>query len=171
MHKPSRLFASLVISSAVFLLPTKGNSEQLFATNGSTISRFDSAALGTVVTVPYSGLQAGETIFGLDIRPANGLIYGIGSTSRLYTINPLTGQAVQVGSAGAFTINGTSFGMDFNPAADRLRLVSNTEQNLRLNPNDGTLTATDTALNPAGNVVGVAYSNNFQGALSTILFG
>jgi hypothetical protein len=156
----------------VFLLPTKGKSEQLFATNGSTISRFDSALLGSLVSVPYTGLQTGETIIGLDIRPANGLIYGIGSTSRLYTINPLTGSAVQVGSTGAFTINGTSFGMDFNPVADRLRLVSNTEQNFRLNPNDGTLAATDTALNPAGNVVGIAYDrNDNDSSTPTTLFG
>ena len=48
--------------------------------------------------------------------------------------------------------------------------MSNTEQNLRLNPNDGTLSATDGALNPAGNTVAVAYSNNFPGTASTVLF-
>jgi hypothetical protein len=75
-----------------------------------------------------------------------------------------------VGSAGAFTLNGTAFGVDINPAVDRLRIVSNNEQNLRINPNDGTLTATDMSLNPAGNVVAVAYSNNFVGAPSTTLY-
>lgn len=49
--------------------------------------------------------------------------------------------------------------------------MSNTEQNLRLNPNDGTLTNTDVALNPPGNIVGVAYSNNFAGASTTTLYG
>jgi hypothetical protein len=142
----------------------------MYATNGSSISRFDSTALGVVTTVPVTGLQGGETLIGIDLRPANALLYGVGSTSRLYTINPLTGLATQVGTAGAFTLNGTAFGTDFNPVPDRIRQVSNTEQNLRLNPNDGTLTATDTALNPAGNVVAVAYSNNFAGAVSTVLY-
>src|SRR3954469_4262724 len=144
--------------------------EQLYATNGSSITLFDRTILGTTITVPVTGLQLGETLVGIDLRPATGVLYGIGSSSRMYTINPLLGTASQVGSAGAFTLNGTAFGTDFNPVPDRLRQVSNTEQNLRLNPDDGTLTATDTALTPAGNIVAVAYSNNFPGAASTILY-
>jgi len=172
MQTSPLFLASLLVSSAVFLLPTKAKAEQLYTSNGSSISRFDSAVLGSVTSVPYTGLQAGETIIGIDIRPANGLLYGIGSTSRLYTINPLTGSALQVGSAGAFTVSGTSFGLDFNPVVDRIRLVSNSEQNLRLNPNDGTLTSTDTPLNPAGNVVGLAYDRNDNDTTTaTTLYG
>jgi subtilisin-like proprotein convertase family protein len=135
-------------------------SELLYTTNGSSISRFNHDALGVVTTVPVTGLQAGETLVDIDVRPQNSQLYGVGSSSRLYTINPITGVATPVGAAGAFTINGTAFGTDFNPNADRLRLVSNTEQNIRLNPNDGSLAATDTALTPAGNVVSAAYDRN-----------
>jgi len=146
--------------------------ETIYTTNGSSISRFNSTALGTVTTVPVTGLQAGETLVDMDLRPVNGLLYCVGSTSRLYTVNPLTGAAAQVGTAGAFTLNGTAFGTDFNPVADRIRQVSNTEQNLRLNPNDGSLAATDTALNPAGNVVSVAYDRNDNDpGTSTTLYG
>ena len=79
---------------------------------------------------------------------------------------------MQVGSAGAFStsISGTAFGMDFNPVPDRIRLVSDTRQNLRIHPDLGTLVSADGALNPAGNVVAVAYSNNFAGATSTTLY-
>src|SRR4051812_35886799 len=145
--------------------------ELLYATNGSSITRFTTGSLGTTTTVPLTGLQGGETLVGIDLRPTTQTLLGVGSTSRVYTINPLTGAAVQVGTAGAFTLNGTAFGTDFNPVPDRIRQVSNTEQNLRLNPNDGTLAGTDTALNPAGNVVGVAYTNSFPGATLTTLFG
>jgi len=161
---------AIVAGTAAVAIAATAQAELLYATNGSSISRFDSAMLGTVTTVPVTGLQAAETLVGIDVRPANQLLYGVGSASRLYTINPITGAATQVGSAGAFTLTGTAFGTDFNPVPDRIRQVSNTEQNLRLNPNDGTLAATDGALNPAGNVVGVAYSNNFPGALSTTLY-
>lgn len=163
-------FALLGIATSLLAL-TSAHAELMYATNGSSISRFDSTSLGTVTTVPVTGLQAGEVLVDIDLRPATGLLYGIGSANRVYTINPLTGAATQIGSAGAFALNGTAFGVDFNPVPDRIRLVSNTEQNLRLNPNDGTLTATDTALNPAGNVVSVAYSNNFAGATQTSLYG
>jgi hypothetical protein len=169
MAKFLNMVAVVVTLAAAGTAPAQP--ELIYATNGTSISRFMSNSLGVVTSVPLVGLQAGETLVGIDLRPANQTLYGVGSTSRLYTINPLTGVAVQVGTAGAFTLNGTAFGTDFNPVPDRIRQVSNTEQNLRLNPNDGALAATDTALNPPGNVVGVAYSNNFPGATLTTLFG
>ena len=147
--------------------------EDIFAvTTGNTLLRFDSNSPGTVISSnPITGLQAGENILGIDFRPANGLLYGLGSTSRLYRINTVNGAATQVG-AGQFStlLNGTDFGFDFNPTVDRIRVVSDSEQNLRLNPNDGTLTAVDTPLNPPGNVVAAAYTNNFAGATGTTLY-
>jgi Domain of unknown function (DUF4394) len=104
------------------------------ATNGANLTRFDSGALGTTTTVAVTGLQGGETLVGIDYRPADGQIYGIGSTSRIYQLNILTGAATQVGTAGRFTLNGTAWGTDVNPLTDRIRSVSNAEQNLRLNP-------------------------------------
>jgi hypothetical protein len=149
-------------------------------TTTNTLVTFDSATPGTIVTaVGVTGMQSGETLLGIDFRPATGGLYGLGSTSRLYQINPTTGAATQVGSAGAFTLSGTSFGFDFNPTVDRIRVTGNTGQDLRLNPNDGTLTATDTPLNFAAGdpnagatprVVGSAYSNNTAGASSTTLY-
>ncbi|HVF31180.1 MAG TPA: DUF4394 domain-containing protein, partial [Pyrinomonadaceae bacterium] len=118
-------------------------------TTANALVRFDSATPGTVSTIGViSGLQPGESIVGIDFRPSNGQLYGLGSTSRLYTINITNGVATQVGSAGAFTLSGTDFGFDFNPVVDRIRITSNTGQNLRINPDNGTLTATDTPLNP-----------------------
>jgi hypothetical protein len=146
------------------LVAAPARAELLYATSGTNIARFDSNNLGTVTTVPVSGLQAGETLVGIDLRASstaanNGLLYGVGSSSRLYIIDPFTGAATQVGTNGLFTLNGTAFGTDFNPVPDRIRQVSNTEQNLRINPNDATTTV-DGALNPAGNIVAVAYTNN-----------
>jgi hypothetical protein len=132
-------------------------------------------------SIAITGLQAGESILAIDLRPATGQLYALGSTSRLYTINPVTGVATQVGS-GPFTpaLSGTSFGFDFNPVVDRIRVVSDADQNFRLNPDTGAVVATDTNLayatgdpnqgvNP--NVVALAYTNNFSGAASTTLFG
>ncbi|GAB2599737.1 DUF4394 domain-containing protein [Spirosoma areae] len=126
-----------------------------------------------------TGLQPGETLQGVDFRPANGQLYALGSSSRLYTITVAasgTWTAAPVGSAGAFTLSGSDFGFDFNPTVDRIRVVSNTGQNLRLNPNDGTLAATDGMLNYAPGIVGTpkvsgaAYTNNFAGAATTTLY-
>ena len=145
-----------------------------------SLFHFDSATPGAIVVGgAIGGLQAGESILGIDFRPATGQLYGIGSSSRLYTIDTATNMATQIGSAGAFTLSGTAFGIDFNPTVDRLRVTSDTGQNLRLNPNNGTLAATDTALAYAAGdintgatprIVGAAYTNNLSSALTTTLY-
>jgi hypothetical protein len=127
-----------------------------------------------------TGLPGGENIVGLDVRPLNGQLYALGKTSRLYVINPRTGAARQVGATPFIpALAGASFGFDFNPTVDRIRVTSDAEQNLRLNPDDGTVTGVDTNLayapgdpgagtNP--NVGGSGYTNSFAGATSTTLF-
>lgn len=107
-------------------------------------------------TATISGLQAGETLVGIDTRPATGELYGIGSASRVYMLDAATGAASQIGSA-TFTpaLSGARFGIDFNPAADRIRMVCDADFNGRFTPaapitNGGLTAAGDTALAYAG---------------------
>ncbi len=155
---------------------------QIFAiTSTNGLLSFDSATPGTTSpVVPITGLQAGEGLVGIDFRPATNQLYGVGSTSTVYSINTGTGLATAAGPAFVPALSGTSFGVDFNPTVDRLRIVSNTGQNLRVNPITGAIAATDTplAFAPADvnagrtpNVVGAAYTNNFAGAATTTLYG
>jgi Ca2+-binding RTX toxin-like protein len=147
----------------------------------NTLIRFESFTSGTFEqSIPITGLVGGDSILGIDFRPATGQLYGLGSGNRLYTINTTTGAASApialtadpTDATNPFsTLVGTSFGVDFNPVPDRLRVVSNADQNLRINPTNG-LVITDDALNPGNpNVVGSAYTNSFAGATSTMLFG
>ena len=126
----------------------------------------------TPVAKTITGTQAGETVLGLDFRPVNGQLFAIGSTSRLYSINASSGAAAMVGTGPLSTLlSGTSFGFDFNPTVDRIRVISNTGQNLRLNPNDGTVAAVDGMLSvSAAMVTGAAYTNNFAGATTIVLY-
>ncbi len=121
-------------------------------------------------SITITGLQGGESLVGIDIRPATGILYGIGSTGRLYVINQVTGTATQIGAQ--FTLTGTWFGVSFDPLADRLRVVSDQEQNLRINPDDGSVVV-DPPIpgSPTPGVVGAAYLNPFTGAGSTELLG
>ena len=65
----------------------------------------------------------------------------------------------------------TAWAFDFNPTVDRIRLVSDAGLNLRLNPNDGTIAATDGNINPGTPLIsGAAYTNNFNGTTSTFLY-
>jgi hypothetical protein len=151
-------------------------------TTTSNLVTFDSATPGTIATsVAISGLQSGETLLGIDRRPANGLLYGLGSTSRIYTIDVTTGLATAVnGAPFSPALTGNAFGFDFNPVADRIRVVSTDATDFRLNPNTGMLAGTDTPLAYAAGdtgagiaprVVGSAYTNNFSGAAVTTLYG
>ncbi len=118
-----------------------------------------------------SGLASMEKILAIDFRPATGQLYGVSTASKIYVINLSTGVASAV--AGAFTpmINGTFVGFDFNPTVDRIRLVTNTGQNLRLNPITGMVAAIDGSINPTGpGVTAVAYTNSFAGATATTLY-
>ncbi|RZK72139.1 MAG: DUF4394 domain-containing protein, partial [Pedobacter sp.] len=124
-------------------------------------------------TVSISGLQQGETLLGIDFRPATGQLYGLGSTSRLYVIDQKTGIARSVSATPFATLlSGTAVGFDFNPTVDRIRVVTNTGQNLRLNPETGTVMIVDGAINGVTNarVTSVAYTQNKAGATATVLF-
>jgi len=87
--------------------------------------------------VAITGLAGGERLLGIDTRPANGQLYAVGSTGRLYVIDPTSGAAGQVGTPFATALSGERFGVDFNPTVDRLRIVSDTRQNLRIDPTTG----------------------------------
>lgn len=149
-------------------------------TLGSNLITFDSATPGTInSSVGISGLQSGERLLGIDFRPGNGELFALGSTSRLYSINTSTGVATGVGGQFATLLNGNAFGFDFNPTVDRIRVTSNTGQNLRLNPNNGTVAFVDGGLAYAAgdqnngltpNVVASGYTNSFAGSTATTLY-
>ncbi|MPQ60184.1 DUF4394 domain-containing protein [Duganella sp. FT27W] len=151
-------------------------------TTSNKLLSFDRATPGTIrTTATVTGLQAGENLLGIDYRPADGMLYGVGSTGRIYTLNGTTGAATLKSTLAAdatdttlpFTaLAGTEFGVDFNPVADRLRLVSNTGQSLRINVDTGA-TTTDGAINGGAvntAITAAAYTNSFAGTGTTTLF-
>ncbi len=188
-----------MLNAFAFSLATT-HAETIFAIDTSNrLLSFDSAAPSTVTFInngaPISGLQVGDELLGIDFRPVaidspaaafDSVLYGVSVSNnfaplyRLYTINTATGEATPVGLGGQFKLNGGALGVDFDPVADRLRIVSAVAENLRVDPNDGSLTATDTPLAyVAGDsgfgleptVVGAAYTNNFGGAAVATLYG
>jgi hypothetical protein len=116
---------------------------------------------------------------GIDYRPANGLLYGVTDTDKIYTINITNGQATLVSNLSSSFNGGFQSGFDFNPVPDRLRIVGSNDQNYRINVDtgavtvDGTLAYDTTDIN-AGvdpNITAAAYTNSVAGATTTQLFG
>jgi hypothetical protein len=110
-----------------------------------------------------SGLVTDTQLVGIDYRPAKSVLYGLGDGGGIYTIDPATAHATFVSRLNV-ALAGTSFGVDFNPAVDRLRVISDTGQNLRVNVDTGAAIV-DASLaytpgTPATGVTGAAYTNN-----------
>lgn len=155
---------------AVISLAFKTNPVAFATTADNKLVRFNPTN-GMSNQVDIAGLATGEMIVGLDFRPAKGMLYAITNQSRLLTINTSNGQTAQVGATLTPALMGTTFGFDFNPTVDRIRLVSNTGQNLRLHPDLGTVAATDGNLNPGTpSITGAAYTNNVASATTTLLY-
>ncbi len=128
-----------------------------------------------------TGLTGTDTaLVGIDFRVQGGKLYGVGNGGGVYTIDPTTAEATFV-NALTVALVGTTFGVDFNPAADRLRIISDAGQNLAHNVNDGGVTAANATLTytappamavPALGVTAAAYTNNDlnQPSTGTTLF-
>ena len=176
-------FSKIAAVSALLALPAISNAEEIWVvTWGNYLLNFDSATPATTTTRLITGLVApGEQIVGIDFRPAPplGRLYALSNTGQLYRLDtPASGVATPVGPGG-IALSGTENGFDFNPVVDRIRVIGDADQNLRLHPDLGTLVATDTPLayaaadvnagaNPAA--TGGAYINNFSGTASTLLY-
>lgn len=129
-----------------------------------------------------NGLSGDTRLVGIDYRPQDGLLYGVGDAGGLYRVDTDTAVATMVGQLKdamgvSIALVGTRFGVDFNPAANALRIVSDAGQNLRQSfGNLGTgnplaPTAVDMPLVGAAGVIAAAYTNNDLSPLTgTTLF-
>lgn len=147
-------------------------------TTTNSLVQFNSTRPNTALsTVSITGLAVGEDLLGIDFRPATGQLFGLGSLSRIYRMNTVTGVATLVGTL-TTPLSGSDFGFDFNPVPDRIRITSDAEQNLRANPNDGTNVVDGTLAYASGdanfgvnpNIVASGYTNSFGGTTTTTLY-
>lgn len=116
-------------------------------TDAADLIRFNAGQPQIVqARLPLQGLAAGDRVVGIDFRVARGVLYALSASGRLYTLDTSTARLSPVGSAAPIVLTGQHIGFDFNPAADRIRVVSDSGMNLRLHPDSGALAATDPAL-------------------------
>lgn len=180
----------LSMVAAFAVAPAIANAEIIFGlTMNDQLFSFDSASPALITPhIPITGLPPNEFLLAIDFRPvatnspaaaSNGVLYALGATHHIYTINTVTGTATVVPGP-PFAMTGTVFGIDFNPVPDRLRVVSNSGENFRLDPNTGAVAGVDTPLayvagdpNFGGipSIGAAAYTNNFGGANETTLYG
>ena len=166
-------------------MPAPLTGQLAYALAGASLITFDTALPGAIRTsTGITGVAAGQTLVGLDMRPATSALYALGydaaaapgvANAQLYTLNATTGAATAVGAAGRLELGTGNVGFDFNPATDQIRVVATNQANYRLHPLNGAIIGLDGTLtyNPATSlptIGAVAYSNSFSGATSTTLY-
>jgi hypothetical protein len=114
----------------------------------NTFELFHSGIPGTVNRqVAITGLLVGDRIVGIDFRPADGKLYGVGTDSRVYVVDTVTAVASPIGPTFTPALDGEHFGVALNPTTDEIRIQSaESGQNLRLSPVTGEVVATDAVL-------------------------
>lgn len=145
-------------------------------TSRNELLLFSDTAPGKSKTVAISGVDG--KLLGIDVRPADGKLYALSHDGTLYTVDTTSGAATRKSKLSVPLDAIDHLVVDFNPQADRLRVISSSGQNLRVNVDtgqtlvDGKLSYRQQDRN-AGKPIGIyagAYINSFAGATQTQLF-
>lgn len=172
----TRLFrASLLASIALIPLAGAANAATLVGLSGDdTLVTFDSDARRVTATVRAQGVQ----LHGIDVRPADGRLYGLTRDGRIVMIDTATGAITERARLDQPIAANGRYVVDFNPMADRLRVIGQDGTSLRINVDTGA-TAVDGRLRYAQGdanaavtprVVAGAYINSVAGTTATTLY-
>jgi hypothetical protein len=168
---------SLLATTALILSAATAQAATLVGlTADNHLVRIDSEGLRASAPMMVRG--ADGMLIGIDMRPADDKLYGVTDQGQIVTIDPATGQATQVSRLSEpFTAGGRAV-VDFNPMADRLRLMGMNGTNFRINVDTGAVTRDGTLKYQAGTplaetaprIVAGAYTNSVKGTQATQLF-
>lgn len=167
----------LAASAALIISASAVSAAEVAALTGdNTIAIVDTGQKKVVKTWNITGI-AGK-VLGIDVRPADGMLYALGADGAIYTVDVKTGKATQKSKLETMLPAGVLATVDFNPAADRLRVMGNDGTSLRVNVDDGKVIKdgshkfadADMHKGEKPNVVAGAYSNSVKGTKETTLY-
>jgi hypothetical protein len=176
MHLRTKALAAASAIAAACLMTTAANAASIIGLiDGKTIVTIDPATKKVTGKADVSGAGA---LLGIDVRPADGMLYGIAADGNIVTIDVKTGKATMKSKLGEAWKSGVTTSFDFNPVADRLRLMSSEGVSLRINVDDGKVTVDgshkykegDANAGKTPKIVAGAYSNSFKGTKATTLY-
>jgi len=166
----------LAASAALLMTSAAAYSAEVAALIGNdTIATVDTAAKKATGSVKVSGISG--ALVGIDVRPADGLLYGLVDDGTVVTIAK-DGKATMKSKLDTMLAKGVAATVDFNPVADRLRVIGADGMNLRANVDDGKVTKdgdikfaeADANKGAKPNIVAGAYTNSVKGTKETALF-
>jgi len=163
--------ASVALAPAAMALDLVGLSDR------SQLVLFTDSAPGRITVVEVTGLSA--PLIGIDFRPADKTLYGVAANATIYTIDAKTGAARFVATLSEPFVAAKGAVVDFNPQADRLRLISDDGRlNYRISVDTGAVTKDkplaygdkDKGAGTTPSILAGAYINSYAGATATQLF-
>jgi hypothetical protein len=156
---------------------TAAQAAEVAALSGdNTISIVNTSTKSIAKTWKIQGIDG--KVLGIDVRPADGRLYAVGANGGIYTVDLASGKATMKSKLSTMLPGGAWAVVDFNPVADRMRLIGSDGTNLRVNVDDGKAIAdgalkfaeTDMHKGEKPNVVAGAYTNSVKGAKETVLY-
>ena len=141
----------------------------------TTLVWIDTDKLATTGTAT---LANGAKLVGMDVRPADGKLYGVTPDGAIVIVDPKTGQWTAKSQISEKIPAGMEIAVDFNPVADRMRLIAADGTSLRINVDDGKATVdgklryadTDANKGKMAKAGAAAYTNSVAGTKETALY-
>lgn len=145
--------------------------------DGTAVAHLDPTSLkaGKVVAV-----KTKDRLLGIDVRPADGMLYGVTAAGLVVRIDPATGDVSPKAVLTETLKEGVTATVDFNPAADRLRVMGSDGSSHRVDVDSGKVVVDgshkwkdgDPSASGSPSVVAGAYTNSVKGskAPSTALY-
>jgi hypothetical protein len=175
MTKTRTLFLSTLLATVA--VAGAARAEMLVALSGDNmLTSFDTKTMQAGTPVAIKGITGAVT--GIDMRPADGLLYAVGTDGTVFTVDAKSGQATMVVKLETMLPAGVKATVDFNPVADRLRLLGSDGTSLRANLADGKVTVDgrlkyadgDKGAGKTPMITAGAYSNSVKGTKETVLY-
>jgi hypothetical protein len=163
-----RLKTLMLAGASSLALTATAAAETVVGLAGDDLVMIDTATWTVTGTVAVTGTAG---LLGIDVRPADGMLYGLTTDGKIVTLDTATGAATEVSTLSQTLAAGVTAVVDFNPVANRLRVIGSDGTNLRINVDDGAVTvdgalafaATDAMMGMAPAVVAGAYTNSAVG--------
>jgi hypothetical protein len=145
-------------------------------TGDRTITMVDSETRKAVGSQEVTGFDG--RLLGIDVRPADKMLYGLGADGTVLTIDPQTGAASEAGKLDIAIPENAVATVDFNPVADAVRIMGSDGTNLRAKIDAGTVTKDGNHSYAEGdmhkggtpNIVAGAYTSSYAGTEGTALY-
>ena len=123
-------------------------------------------------------LDGGASLVGMDVRPSDGKLYGVTPDGVIVTVDAKTGKWEKKSQLSEKLPPGAMVSVDFNPVADRMRIITSTGMSLRVNVDDGKATVdgslkyaeSDVNKGKTPNVMAAGYTNSVAGTKETALY-